>query len=746
MSITRRNFLLFLSGSAGAVALNSLGGCETKSAIESTKQLVKATFSFQPIKGPIPLKTFLGNQNQQKQQYSTYEVVDDLVLPSGFGYQVIAAWGDKVGDSRFGYNNDYLSFVPTGENEGYLTINFEYISPIPWMQTYEQVIGKKLPVAEVKAALKQQGNKKNEIDAYALPDSDPNKARIKEICKEALLDQGLGVISIRLGADGKWERTNKDTDRRISGISGLEDGRYLKATGPAVAVFRLKQGQGYIDKLGDRIIGSFGNCAGGTTPWGTVLSAEENIQAQVPEVVYADGTSYDPGKRPFSMGDEELFGQGNVFGLAANKYGWIVEVDPANKNDYGTKHTWLGRYRHEAVGVRVEAGKPLAFYSGCDRRGGHIYKFVSRDRVTNPKDKANSQLLTQGMLYAAKFNPDGTGRWIPLKADTPVNPDLPSSIVGNLTRLPLGPQKPTENQKQTLFKLPEPIEGGDIKVTSDEQVAQYKQKYKKLGDLYTGNPEEQQGAILIDAHRAASAVGATCTARPEDTEVAPNGELYISFTSGSPSKDGGPDAQIFKSPKGETPYEYGWVMRLSEDGNDPAASTFRWQMVATGGEPSVGGVGFTNPDNLLIDNNGNLWVVTDNGNANNPVKSRATEKGQPPELAGLFGNNSLWYIPTTGEDAGIAFLFAMGPMECETTGPCFSTDQKTMFLAIQHPGEANGTRKNQASESREFLLTTTTGEEFLQTRKVPIGSNWPNKTDNAPPKPAVVAITKSQNV
>ncbi|NMG07062.1 alkaline phosphatase PhoX [Brasilonema sp. UFV-L1] len=745
MSITRRDFLLLLGSSASTVVLYSLAGCDKKVAVQPTTPEVKAAFAFQPIKGPIPLETAGFRPEQQKEQYSSYEVQDDLVLPQGYQYQVIAAWGDKLGDSRFGYNNDYLSLIPTGENEGYLSVNFEYISAIPWMQTYEQVIGKSLPFDEVKAALKENKSGKNEINAFSLPDSNPIKAKIREICKEALLDQGLGVMSIRKTADGKWERTNSKADRRISGISGLEDGRYLKATGPAVVVFRKQQGLGYVDKLGDRIIGSYGNCAGGTTPWGTVLSAEENFQAQVPEPVYADGTSFDPSKQPFALGDEELFGQGNVFGLAGNKYGWIVEVDPANPNDYGTKHTWLGRYHHEAVGVRTEAGKPLAFYSGCDRRGGHIYKFVSRDIVNDPKDKANSRLLSQGMLYVAKFNPDGTGRWIPLKADTPINPDLPSTIAGNVIRLPKGPTKAQDKGGQAFQPLPARVEGGDFEITKDEQITQYKQKFKKLGDLYIGNPEEQQGAILIDAHYAANAAGGTCTARPEDTEIAPNGNLYISFTSGSPDDEGGPDIRVFKGPKNETPYEYGWVMRLVEDANEPTANSFQWQMVATGGEPSVGGLGFANPDNLLLDNNGNIWMVTDMSTSkmNQAVKSRTNDKGKPASLSGLFGNNALWYIPTNGDDALKAFLFGIGPMECETTGPCFAPDQQTMFLSIQHPGETNGIRKNQASETREFLITTTTGEEFLQSRQIPVGSNWPSKKPDDSPKPAVVAVWKS---
>ncbi|BBD60456.1 hypothetical protein NIES2109_32530 [Nostoc sp. HK-01] len=735
MTIQRRDFLLLMGGSASALALINLTSCgQNTTTQKSTSSVGESVFSFQPIKGPIPLETAGFNPEQQQVQYSSYEVVDDLVLPEGFQYQVIAAWGDQVGDSRFGYNNDYLSFIPTGENAGYLAVNFEYISAIPWMETYQQVIGKSLPFADVKVALASTNLGKSAINAYALPDNDPVKPKIAEICQAALLDQGLGVISLRKTANGQWERTNSPADRRISGISGLTDNRYLKATGPAVAVFRKQIGQGYIDKLGDRIIGTFANCAGGTTPWGTVLSAEENFQAQVPEPVYADGTAFDPSTLPFALGDEELFGQGNVFGLAGNKYGWIVEIDPANRQDYGTKHTWLGRYRHEAVGVRVEAGKPLAFYSGCDRRGGHIYKFVSRDQVTNPQDKANSQLLQQGMLYAAKFNADGTGSWIALQAETPVNPSIPSSIAGNIILLPLGAKAEKSDLK-----------AGYLTITKDEAIAQYKQKYQKLADLYTGNTEEQQGAILIDAHYAANAAGATCTARPEDTEIAPDGDLYISFTSGAPDKQGGSDLRVFKSPKGEAGYEYGWVMRLTEDNNDPAAMTFHWQMLATGGEPAAGGMGFANPDNLLLDPQGNVWMVTDISTAklNHAVNNRNAEPGKSVSLSGLFGNNSVWFIPTSGTDAGKAFLFATAPMECETTGPCFTNDQTTMFLSIQHPGEINGTRKDQAIEIRQFIVTATTGEELLQTRQVPIGSNWPDKTPNAPPKPAVIAIAKS---
>ena len=731
MAIKRREFLAFLGAGAGAVALTPfLANRNGQTALSFKGDAASAQIKFKPVQGPMPLHTDGLDPLKQIADYSQHTVVDDLVLPEGYAYQIVASWGDPVGDSRFGYNNDHLAFVETQPNEGYLTVNFEYISAIPWMQSFEPVIGKSLPFEAVKTALAAAGEAG--VDAHKLPDTDPLKQQIQAICKEAMTDLGIGVISVRQDPSGKWIRTHSPADRRITGISGLADGRYLKASGPATAVFRKPQVLGYSDGLGDKIIGTFNNCAGGATPWGTVFSAEENIQDFVPDAVKADGSSMPPSDKAFLIDAEGVNGTGNPFGLAGNKYGWIVEVDPANPSDYGTKHTWLGRYRHEAVGVRVEAGKPLAFYSGCDRRGGHLYKFVSTASVTDPKAKANSALLSDGMLYAAKFNPDGTGSWIPLKADTPVNPDLPSVHAGEMIVLP--------NADRAA--------GGIMKVTEDAAIAGFKQQFKTLGDLYQGDPEERQGAILIDAHYAASAAGATCTARPEDTEVAPNGSLFIAFTSGSPSSDGSPDARVFKGPSGESPWEFGWIMRLDEQDNSPAAMSFRWATFATGGEPAAGGLGFSNPDNLLIDPKGDVWVVIDmsSDKHNKPILSRTTAEGKPvkqSDLRGLFGNNSIWFIPASGPNAGEAYLFGYGPMESEMTGPCFAPDQKTLFISAQHPGEVGGIRQNMAAESRKFAMRDLVGKEFMQSREVPIGSNWPSKAANQPPKPSVVAIYRT---
>jgi secreted PhoX family phosphatase len=126
--------------------------------------------------------------------------------------------------------------------------------------------------------------------------------------------------------------------------------------------------------------------------------------------------------------------------------------------------------------------------------------------------------MESGMLYGAVFNPDGTGKWVRLTPETPIEPVLPSRVQGGLVTLP--------NSDRQL--------GGMMKVRDDQDIITFKEKFKTLGDLYVGTFEEKQGAILIDAHLAANAAGITCTARPEDTEIGKDGTLYLTFTSGTP--------------------------------------------------------------------------------------------------------------------------------------------------------------------------------------------------------------------
>ncbi|MDV3353710.1 DUF839 domain-containing protein [Leptothoe sp. LEGE 181152] len=98
--------------------------------------------------------------------------------------------------------------------------------------------------------------------------------------------------------------------------------------------------------------------------------------------------------------------------------------------------------------------------------------------------------------------------------------------------------------------------------------------------------------------------------------------------------------------------------------------------------------------------------------------------GKPVDLGalrGVFDNNSIWFILTSGPDAGNAYPFGIGPMESECT--CPFNEEEGLFLAVQHPDEKNGVRKDGASEVRDFAMKTTTGEEFMQKRTVPVDSN-----------------------
>ncbi len=88
MSIKRGDFVLLLGVSAGAVALASLGGCDKKNTLQQLSTSVKSSFLFPAIKNFIFLETAGFKPEKQKEEYGSYEVVDDLVLPAGFGYEL----------------------------------------------------------------------------------------------------------------------------------------------------------------------------------------------------------------------------------------------------------------------------------------------------------------------------------------------------------------------------------------------------------------------------------------------------------------------------------------------------------------------------------------------------------------------------------------------------------------------------------------------------------------------------------
>jgi secreted PhoX family phosphatase len=672
---------------------------------------------FPPLRGPIPLPSDGLSAAEQQRRYSSIAIEDRMVVPEGYRSELVLCWGDQLGDGRVGYNNDYLAFQPLAGDQALLTINFEYISARPWCAGYAEVTGQTLPFDQLQTELDRRGGA---VDLMALEANDPLRPMVTAVAEAALMDQGIGVATLQRQADGRWRRVKGLLDRRITGLSGWRRREQrLRVSGPAAAVFRRRERLGYDDGLADAVIGTFGNCAGGQTPWGTVLSAEENFQTQVVEAVFADGSSPSPARRPFRFDGRRLEGLGNPFGLAGNKYGWMVELDPRRPQQAAVKHSWLGRFRHEAVAVRARRGEPLVVYSGCDRHGGHLYRFVSTERVQDPRDPGNSRLFAQGRLEVALLSPDGQGRWLPLDPATAINPRRPSTLViDGVLQAALVPQ--TDRRQ-----------AGSTALESDAAVVDYCRRYPTLGDLYPGTGDQQQGAILIDAHLAANAIGATPAARPEDTDLDPTtGDLLISFTAGGSDGSERADPAIFRGPNGETTWPYGWVMRLSDAPAQPdgRGGTFRWRMVATGGTPWQGGMGFSNPDNLAVDSGGNIWLVTD----------RSTSSAS----LDIFGNNACWVLPNSGPQAGQALLFATGPMECELCGPCFDSEEATLFLAVQHPGEDNGTRQAGGEEYQAFTLRDRNNQPFQQLRRVPVGSNWPSGLADRAPRPGVVMIQR----
>ncbi|MBM7842116.1 PhoX family protein [Herpetosiphon giganteus] len=475
---------------------------------------------------------------------------DDLILPEGFRYDLLAHRGHDMGNgNQFGENADFLAFFPIdmlekgldqnrpqfgftrsdlSSSDGLLLVNHEYINPM-FISGYT---------------------------GSGAKSSDQINAEKHMV--------GMSVIRVKRNSDGRWyfDQTDAAHNRRIDATTPIT------LTGPAANI-----------DGGPIAIGSLGNCSGGVTPWGTALSCEENFQDY-------------PNAAPTGYGWEpEIY--------AKRHYGWVVEVDPFDKNSTPRKHTALGRFRHENVAVRVGGDGTVVAYMGDDKADSCVYKFVAERKLTNLADRpGNMQILESGQLYAADF---ANGKWILLDYNS---------------------QSALQSAKDSKGNL-----------------------------LFTS-----QADVLADAQAAAMALKATPVDRPEDIEIHPlDGSVYVALTNNT----------------GHGNF-HGQIVRLAETDGNPAAMSFDWSIFAVGGSQS----GFSSPDNLVFDGEGNLWMVTD-------ISSSRTNKG----IYKFQGNNGLFFFRTSGPDAGIAFQFASGPVECELTGPCWSPDGRTLFLSIQHPGE-----------------------------------------------------------
>ena len=269
---------------------------------------------------------------------------DAMTLPAGYTYQVVAPWGETIPGtkSEIGFNHDFVGFFPVdmleggaSSEDGYLTINHEYVN-----------------------ALFVGGNTKERTPAQI-------EAEMKAV--------GVSVVRVKK-TGGQWQMVEDKRNRRIDAMTEIE------LTGPV-------RGSAVV-KGATTVKGSVGNCSGGQTPWGTLLTCEENVDGYT---AAWKGSGYE-----------------------AMHQGWITEIDPFNADAKPKKRTAMGRFRHENAAVTIAKDGRVVVYMGDDMRDACVYKFVSKGKYDAKNRAANLDLLAEGDLYVADFS---RGRWILLDVD-----------------------------------------------------------------------------------------------------------------------------------------------------------------------------------------------------------------------------------------------------------------------------------------------------------------------------------------
>ncbi len=562
-----------------------------------------------------------------------------MSVPPGFRSDVVISWGDPIlpgapdfdvdaqtpakAKRQFGYNNDFLAVLPLRRDSAVMFSNHEY--------TNEELM---FPA-----------------NAY---DAD-------EIKRIAMASHGLSVVKLRRGRrSGSWKVAGLDNpyNRRF------HTGTPFRLDGPAAGTERMRTSA---DPRGRTVLGTLNNCSGGVTPWGTVLSGEENINqyfvasdGTLPPEYAASYTRYGFEPKPKdSRGWETV---DDRFDLSQEphegfRFGWIVEVDPFDKKSTPRKHTMLGRLKHEGANIVISDSGHAVAYMGDDEKGEYLYKFVSADRVRSGRSararRHNMGLLTRGTLYVGRLTDetpdpapeyDGVGRWVPLCSDT-------ESFVEGMS----------------------------------------------VAD------------VLIDTRLAADQVAPTRMDRPEDVDVNPvNGRVYACLTNNDkrgtlfPVDEANPLAESMVRDSLHSELEpasgnrNGYVLEMVARNGDHDRPVFDWRLMLVCGDPDAPETYFAGydpdevspiscPDNVAFDVEGNLWISTD-GNK-------------------LGSNDGLFRVPTAGARRGQVLQFLTVPPGAETCGPVITRDQKTVFVAVQHPGEDD-------AATFETPISTWPGEGF----------------------------------
>ncbi|MDB5929890.1 MAG: phosphatase [Polaromonas sp.] len=560
----------------------------------------------------------------------------------------------------------------------------------------------------------------------------PNPRPAGEADKE-IPAHGISIVEVR-NTGGKFAYQQASSfNRRITPLTPM----VLSGAVRGNALVKTKY-----SAAGTDCRGTINNCGTGYTPWGTYLSGEENWAgyftrsatdnaardaksvASLNRYGRAQGAASRHGWE--TAGTADKYARWNISQTAGAAdgsadyrnelytFGYMVEVDPYDKNVALRKRTTLGRFNHESgVFGKVEAGKPLAVYMGDDAQGEYIYKFVSSSNWSSAdaspanRNTTGDKYLDSGKLYVAKLNADGSGQWIELALSNPA-------------------------------------------------IAAY--AAYKFAD---------NGDIAMNSRLAADAVGATRMDRPEWCAVNPgNGEIYYTLTNNSSRKvEPASATQMAVDPSNPRAYTdsfggaaagspgniNGHILRMREAGDQPGASAFTWDVYLFGAQSDAdlakvnlssltGDQDFSSPDGLWFSpKTGLLFIQTDDG-AYTDVSNCMMLIGKPGKV-GDGTTPTLTYTKADGSQltvqtrlgakptADTLKRFLVGPMDCEITGCTETPDGKTVFINIQHPGE----RITKATISDPSKFT----------------SHWPGNAGygaggaTARPRSATIVITKN---
>ncbi len=213
--MNRRDLLIeMLALGAAAAAAPALA----ERASTSRDPLPFEPLPFESLPGPMPLPGDGRTAEQQRRLYSRLEIEDRLLVPAGYRSELLLSWGDRLADGRFGFNNDYLAFTALTATRALLTVNFEYISARSWVAGFADATGVTLPFDALRQGLAQRGGS---VDVGALAPGDPLLGHLLAVATAAMADLGIGVAEICLDASGQWRQQPGRFDRRVTGLTGL---------------------------------------------------------------------------------------------------------------------------------------------------------------------------------------------------------------------------------------------------------------------------------------------------------------------------------------------------------------------------------------------------------------------------------------------------------------------------------------------------------------------------------------------